>query len=274
MSPTGTTLGFVGLAFTDRTNIQVLGQPIRLDYHHTDVKLRTMTAQYFGALRKATDELRRYYECDFPKLEALGSAIGSDIRLPCYSLYHDLADSVERNIRYSSQPMPDKLIFFGESDGNKVCVKFATRYSRETHLQCASMGIAPTLRGFEALPGGWFLVVMDRIDDVFVPLYTSESNLTFELRNLVLKETILLHQAGYVHGDLRDTNLMVRKDGQSGFMLVDFDWAGKIGEACYPMNVNTDPMLGRPLGAFDGEVIKSDHDMEMLQKIFEGLRVE
>src|ERR1700685_658192 len=92
MSPTGTTLGFVGLAFTDRTNIQVLGQPIRLDYHHTDVKLRTMAAQYFGALRKATNELKRYYECDFPKLEALSS--GSDIRLPCYSLYRDLAQLV------------------------------------------------------------------------------------------------------------------------------------------------------------------------------------
>src|SRR6267154_2122669 len=70
MSPTGTTLGFVGLAFTDRTNIQVLGQPIRLDYHHTDVKLRTMAAQYFCALRKATNELKRYYQCDFPKLES------------------------------------------------------------------------------------------------------------------------------------------------------------------------------------------------------------
>jgi len=186
MSPVGTTLGFVGLAFTDRTNIQVLGQPIRLDYHHMDVKLRTMAAQYFGALRKATDKLRRYYECDLPKLEAPGSAIGSDIRLPCYSLYRDLADSVERNITYSSQPIPDKLVFFGESDGIKVCVKFVTRYSKEAHIQCASMGIAPILRGFEALPGGWFMVVMDRIDDVFIPLYTSESRLSVKLRNLVL----------------------------------------------------------------------------------------
>jgi hypothetical protein len=269
MLPIGTTLGFVGLAFTDRTNIQVLGQPIRLDYHHTDVKLRTMAAQYFGALRKATNELKRYYECDFPKLEALGS--GSDIRLPCYSLYRDLTDSVEHNIIYSSHPMPDKLIFFGESDGIRVCVKFVTRYSKEAHIQCASMGIAPTLRGFKVLPGGWFMVVMDRIDDLFVPLYVSEPGLSVELRNLVLEETTRLHQAGYVHGDLRDTNLMVRKNGQSGFMLVDFDWAGRIGEVCYPMNVNTDPALGRPAGAYDGEVIRADHDMDMLRKIFEGV---
>jgi hypothetical protein len=274
MSPAGTTLGFVGLAFKDCTNIQVLEQPIRLDYHHTDIKLRTMAAQYFGALRKAADKLRRYYEYDLPKLEALASAVGSDARLPCYSLYRDLADSIKRTIRYSSQSMPDKLIFFGETDGTKVCIKFATRYLKETHMQCASMGIALILRGFEALPGGWFMVVMDRIDDVFIPLYASEHSLTFELRNLVLKETILLHQVGYVHGDLHDTILMVRKDGQSGFMLVDFDWARKIGEVCYPMNVNTDPALGRPSGAYDGEVIKADHDMDMLQKFFERLKVE
>jgi hypothetical protein len=101
--------------------------------------------------------------------------------------------------------MPDKLIFFGESDGIKVCIKFVTRYSKEAHIQCASMGIAPTLRGFQTLPGGWFMVLMDRIDDVVVPLYTWESSLCFELRNLVLEETTCLHQAGYVHGDLHDT---------------------------------------------------------------------
>ena len=89
MSLAGATLGFIGLAFTDRTNIQVLEQPIRLNYHHMDVKLRTMTAWYLGALRKAMDRLRRYYEFDLPQLETHGSAIGSD--------------------------------------GTKVCIKFATR---------------------------------------------------------------------------------------------------------------------------------------------------
>ena len=214
MSLAGTTLGFVGLAFTDRTNIQVLEQPICLDYHHMDVKLRTMTDQYLGVLRKAMDRLRCYYESDLPQLETHGSAIGSDTRLPCYSLYHDLAGSIERRIRYSSQLTPDKLIFFGESDGTKLCVKFATRYLRDTHIRCASMGITPPLRGFEALAGGWFMVVMDWIDDVFKPLDTSESHLTNELCELVLKKTTLLHQAGYVHGNLHNTNLMVRKDSQ------------------------------------------------------------
>jgi hypothetical protein len=270
----GATLGFVGLAFTDRTNIQVLEQPIRLDYHYTDLKLREMAARYFGALRKATDRLKGYYEYELPELEALGSAIGPDPRLPCYSLYRDLKDSVEHSITYSCQPMHDKLIFFGESGGTEVCVKFVTRYSREVHAYCGSMRIAPTLRGFQVLPGGWFMVVMDRIDTTFSPSHTSESSLTVELYKSVLEAMTHLHQAGYVHGDLRDTNLMVRKDGQPGFMLVDFDWAGATGEVRYPMNVNTDPTLGRPAGAYDGEVIKAEHDIHMLRNIFMRLGVD
>jgi hypothetical protein len=67
------------------------------------------------------EKLRRYYEYDFPKLKALSSTVSSDTKSPCYSLYHDLEDSVECHIRYSSQPMLDKLIFFGELDGTKVC---------------------------------------------------------------------------------------------------------------------------------------------------------
>jgi hypothetical protein len=128
-----------------------------------------MAAQYFGALQKASDKLKQYYKYNLSKLEALGSTVGSDTRLPWYSLYHDLADSIKHSIRYSSQSMPNKLIFIGESDGTEVCVKFATRYSRE-HTYSALPWGSLTLRGFEALPGRWFMVVMDQINDVFMPL--------------------------------------------------------------------------------------------------------
>ena len=87
-------------------------------------------------------------------------------------------------------------------------------------------------------------------------------------------KVIALHQAGYVHGDIHDANLMVRKDGSPGFMLIDFDWAGEIGKARYPMNVNVnlkeDGSVKRLARAYDGELIKSEHDIEMLHKIFMG----
>lgn len=51
-------------------------------------------------------------------------------------------------------------------------------------------------------------------------------------------------------------------------MLVDFDWSGKIGEVHYPMNVNRGNGLWRPDGAYDTELIQTEHDMQMLDAMF------
>jgi hypothetical protein len=262
----GPTLGFVALALTDRVNVQVLEHPIRLDYHHTDAKLRATTARYLGAMKNALAKLKRYYQpCHSPTQR--------DVRLPCYLRYTCLADSTEHHLKYISHLMDDKLLFFGQVDEKDVCVKFVTRYSKDAHLHCASRGIAPRLRGFETLPGGWYMVVMDYIGDLFMPSNDAQLGLATGLRDLILEEMKLLHQAGYVHGDLRDMNLMVRRDGQLGFMMVDFDWAGKIGETYYPMNVNTGPSLWRPAGAHDGEIIKADHDIDMIEHLLHCLGI-
>lgn len=90
------------------------------------------------------------------------------------------------------------------------------------------------------------------------------------LDRLPLKEAITslieeLHNGGYVHGDLRDTNFVAGDDNR--FMLLDFDWAGPVEEARYPMYVNrTD--IHRPEGACDGKKILVKHDLEMLKYLF------
>jgi len=62
---------------------------------------------------------------------------------------------------------------------------------------------------------------------------------------------------------------MVRVDGKPGFFLVDFDWSGEIGVVRYPMYVTRGPLLRRPEGAYDGERITADHDMEMVKYMFQ-----
>jgi len=46
------------------------------------------------------------------------------------------------------------------------------------------------------------------------------------------KALVLLHKDGYVHGDVHETNIIVKRDrmdskGLGDIILVDFDWAGK-----------------------------------------------
>ena len=43
------------------------------------------------------------------------------------------------------------------------------------------------------------------------------------------------HQDGFVHGDLRPPNIIITNNGPQ---IIDFDWAGKIGIACYPVDIN------------------------------------
>ena len=48
------------------------------------------------------------------------------------------------------------------------------------------------------------------------------------------------HNMGFVHGDLRDTNILSGNDGS--VKLVDFDWGGRGGAVSYPT-----PRLNRDL---------------------------
>lgn len=198
-------MGFAGLAFTDHTQIQMLGEPIHFDYHPTDIKLCRTAARYLGAWQKATNSLKWYCEADIPRLWLPSTSdpyVESRHISPCYRAYTSLQTSKPHAVVYSSQPFAIKLIFTGRSEGVEVCVKFVTQYSKAAHQHAASLGIAPILRGFEMLPGGWFMVVMDLIKADFVTLQDLGSPPSAGLKEAMKHKLVLLHQGTFVHGDL------------------------------------------------------------------------
>jgi hypothetical protein len=156
-------------------------------------------------------------------------------------------------------------------DEKLLFIKFVQQYSEKAHDYCASQGCSPRLLGYETLAGGWIMVVMEAVDvSVYLPFVKSGLlSPTFpadrELRPAVARLVEGLHNEGYVHGDLRDANLLVSTDGrqESMFMLVDFDWAGMAGVVKYPANVSRIG-IRRPEGAVDGQLIEKAHDLEML----------
>jgi hypothetical protein len=101
-------------------------------------------------------------------------------------------------------------VFIGNlPDGSRICIKFARQYSMTVHDFCAPKGFAPALLGFDQLPGGWLMVVMQAIDDVYQEITAEHRSAIDHIR----AEPTTLHQAGYAHGDIRDADVMVRKDG-------------------------------------------------------------
>ena len=225
--------------------------------------MRMQTARYLGATKKAILALKEYYKFE---LSALLPAQWPNPVFPHPTTYRSLDDASIHTFEYLSQLRKDKLLFCGAEGIDKVCIKFVRQYSKEAHLKCASLGFAPALRGFELIPGGWYLVVMDFIDDEYHDLKRSPAIASYETE--VQEKVTSLHEAGFVHGDIRSVNIMVKKDDSPGIMLIDFDWAGVMGEVRYPMNVN-DVDIRRPYGAYDDELITAEHDNIMINYMFE-----
>ncbi|CCM06242.1 uncharacterized protein FIBRA_08491 [Fibroporia radiculosa] len=133
------------------------------------------------------------------------------------------------------------------------------------------MGFAPRLWGFQDLPDNWKMVVMDAVDgDSYKLVFDLELRLA-DLHAAIWEKLKEFHGRGFVHGDIRDANLMARTSpvaGESAFMLLDFDWAGRAGEARHPKNLYKGWSLWRPSRVGGGGLILADDDLEMLDGYF------
>ncbi|KAM6501181.1 hypothetical protein JOM56_004195 [Amanita muscaria] len=241
---------FVGAAWMDRPVSQVLSSILPFYFDFSDTRLRAMAARHLGAFKKAIRSLQDYYHNDLSRKHITS-----------------LVDSSEHHFKYVKQHEHHRLFFFGKlSDGRGICIKFTHDYSPAVHSLCASKGFAPKLLGFEGLPGGWWMVVMEHINENYMQFHDLESHHRSSVLEYLKQFLTFLHANGFVHGDIRDTNIMVPRSGEPHFFLIDFDWAGRIGEVRYPMNVNRKG-IWRPDGARDGELITAEHDDEMLQHL-------
>jgi hypothetical protein len=168
------------------------------------------------------------------------------------------------SFEYQAEIAGRSLLFEAKMrDGKRICIKFVRGYGKDVHIWCANKGFAPKLIAYEVLPGGWYMVVMDLLDESWVPL-ADRTGHAEGLKERIRAAITELHQAQMVHGDVREMNVMVKDNGVD-FMLVDYDWAGLQGHVRYPRHVNR---LGRPEDVEDGRLILTRHDELMLAAMF------
>ncbi|KAH9077692.1 hypothetical protein EDB83DRAFT_2548709 [Lactarius deliciosus] len=144
-----------------------------------------------------------------------------------------------------------------------ILIKFVRRYSIDLHHFCAKAGHAPSILGYERLPGGWFGVAMEYVKpDTSITESTHRVRWKQELENLMES----FYAKNLVHGDLRDVNIICRGDS---VMLLDFDWGGKVGEASYPtLALNPELLDGR---VTDDLMISISDDTRVLRKTLDKL---
>ncbi|KAG2120579.1 uncharacterized protein F5147DRAFT_562536 [Suillus discolor] len=274
----GACIGFAGSVLTHKVQSDILVPIIPLFGHSTDLHLQLMAVRALGALKIAIKKLTNLYSCQIPTVESKNQSPGYPY--PRSYINSTSTNGIQEFSYNETQILRDQLIFFGETvgdvAGSKICIKFVRHYSPEAHKFCAGKGRAPKLIAYDPLPGGWNMVVMDALDidhDNFPQQpgsYRQLSKMAVVDRQ-PLKEDITsliqdLHTAGYVHGDLRDANFVVKN--QKDFMLLDFDWAGLKHKTHYPIRVNWKD-IQRPNDARDGNKITTEHDLEMLKFIFD-----
>ena len=235
-------------------------------YHSDNVTIRGMFIRQVVAFRRAMATLESYYE----KLTSgsLPSSTSNPTH-PYMTSYTPAGSSGPVLFEYT-ECLPGRLVFFGHSDKDGLlCIKFTRHYSKEVHEFCAKEGFAPRLHAIEYLPDGWQMVVMEDVRADYVNLKTFLlSNVDPSQRDSLLgnirRSLVKLHQAGFVHGDIRDVNILVEESGLDGtFLLVDFEMGGEIGKAVYPPLMNTTSVT-RPGGVWENELVLAEHDMAMV----------
>jgi serine/threonine protein kinase len=143
-----------------------------------------------------------------------------------------------------------------------IVVKFTRSYSKEAHQICFSyQQSAPEFYSCESLKGGWHMIIMEWLEgyECYNPVHYSLSN-----KSLIREILENLHAHDFVHGDLRDCNILIHPHGVNPrICLIDFDWSGKENTMRYPAFMNHKE-VNWAQGASDFLPLKKKHDLHFL----------
>ncbi len=155
-----------------------------------------------------------------------------------------------------------------------VVIKFVRgMYGVAAHENVALAGHAPPLLGVVPLEGGWNAVVMGYLDKREWRCPWSDEEVA------AVKEAYHTAFTGFVHGDLRRDNILVRRgEGKIDVCFLDFDWAGAVEEVHYPPTVHwNDTRVAATAGTserFPFPLITAEDDLDAIDKLKASRPVE
>ena len=261
----------------DRVRVESLTS-VDLATHWRESKTREAIASSLDALMLAVENIQAHYneiEAEAhvnPAPKPYNRHLQKARRFPFVTSYNN--NGQETSFTYVERLDDAKLLFsaFVNDDQQADCiVKFTQQYSEAAHVCLASYNSAPTLRHCIRISSEWTAVVMDRSGYKMLFGLNLTKDWQEKVWRKVEKTLRVLHDAGFVHGDLRDTNILIDlkslESDDVKIHFVDFDWAGRIGETKYPNDING-ITVKRPEGAEGGKLITVEHDKTMVSYLF------
>ncbi|KAJ7501661.1 hypothetical protein B0H11DRAFT_1713512, partial [Mycena galericulata] len=235
-------------------------------------------ARVLFALRGAIADSQQFHDSLPPSPPTSGEPFPSDEPLPSRFFPHVTSylgeDGQQKHFKYVAPLERDAtcVTFHCQAleDETDIVVKFVRSYGEVVHRLLANEGLAPQLLycgpvTSTASYSGIKMVVMGYVVGKTLSwLQAKKEPLSDHLGDELAGALEILHRARFVYGDLREPNIMVT-DEVKKVQLVDFDWAGRAGEACYPISLSTS--VEWPPGAEGLGLIDPSHDTHMLAHI-------
>jgi hypothetical protein len=260
---TGPNIQVSGATCLSKPYIEVISPSIPLHFNHFNTRAMQDLMRLLYALRTLCRALIDIYthpdrhtvdkrEVDFPYYSTYSEGVFKKGAKPPNSI----------SFQYIRRVSRIRLVFEARTEhGVNIFVKFGNgRYGVEAHQAAATCGLSPALLSYQELDGGMWMVVMKPMRPEFKPC--DELEFIPEACAQVIWKTVKeFHSLGFVHGDLRDTNVFVcREEDTWTCLLLDFDWSGKPKEVRYPLGVYSTQDVWRPKPHMDGEHITVWHD--------------
>ncbi|KAF8316230.1 uncharacterized protein EI90DRAFT_3173059 [Cantharellus anzutake] len=274
----GPWFAILGGVITSQCIVQRLTDFLWLPFHSShDEDQCTRIARILYALRESLSQLDDWYKT-IARLSPIDIGVPHPRFFPSPDHFEHDGKLVKFTYEKPFDPDPSCKTYLATANKTKVVVKFVTDYGADVHRAMEDEGFAPKLlycgpvKVIPAMPGYGKLkmVVMDYVaGNTLADVLKSEEgcaarNSPIErlgaLRNIIKS----LHAKHFVYGDLRSPNIMITTEGK--VQLIDFDWAGKHGEARYPLSIS--PCVEWPNGVSGGGYIQPEHDNAMLDLLF------
>ena len=268
----GQEIGISGAVFAcDVPCVQPLSTNVPFLPVPADRRMQLLQARLCCAMRHGFNTLYQFYS--EKQRRDLNPALGVDpqagMPYPRTFKLHGQENDIPLVYTSPLSRSPNRMLFLAHAqtdDGDDatkvVLVKFCPEYNEEAHRVAAGGGFAPKLYSCEFLDCGFYMVVMDFIDNCS---YWGRNGKQESETSKALLRSFLSLFAGHdlVHGDLRGPNVLVKDDDQ--IFVIDFDWAGKHGVARYPVAVNREENWAE--GVEVGRVMKKEHDEYCIRRL-------
>ncbi|KAF9256936.1 hypothetical protein L218DRAFT_1081139 [Marasmius fiardii PR-910] len=263
----GSWLCILGGVYADRVIVQHLTPLIPLVFSESaSTVCQSVVAKVMYSLSRTIKALKKFYkQAPFQYLEPFDPKNQTQATQPHPRNYpypntykaHNSNASIMFTYKRALQPTFQCVTFLTKENVSKdlVVVKFVdqTSYGSAVHQFLAEEGFAPKICYHGPLPSstvyqepppdfvmasphtsppthissslpGMYMVVMDYIECGTRPLVAGADDAGRQVGRILN----MLHEKGYVFGDLRNPNI-VFNDGKA--MLIDFDWTGKFDQA-------------------------------------------